>query len=83
MADEDDQIASPTLAELYYKQDDIGKAVRVLKEVLARNPENQGVRSRLREMELEFLKVMDAGNKNQIIRKLNKVLMLVRKERLG
>lgn len=83
MADEGDQIASPTLAELYYKQADIGKAVRVLKEVLARNPENQGVRSRLREMELEFLKVMDAGNKNQIIRKLNKVLMLVRKERLG
>ena len=81
MADERDRLASPTLAELYYKQGSLGMAIRVLNEVLARRPENQEHRARLREMELEFLKVMDAADKQEIVRKLSKILEQVRKER--
>ena len=81
MANERDQLASPTLAELYYKQGSLGKAIQVLKEVLIRHPEIQENRARLLEMELELFRVMDAGNKQEIVRKLNKILEQVRKER--
>ena len=83
MANESGQLASPTLAELYYKQGDLARAIQVIREVWARRPENQELRARLQEMEQEFFKVMDAADKNEMVRKLSKILELVRKERDG
>jgi hypothetical protein len=83
MAIEGDQLASPTLAELYYKQGNLGMAIRVLNEVLALRPENLEIRARVHEMEREFFKAMDAGDRDETIRKLSKILEAVRKERRG
>jgi tetratricopeptide (TPR) repeat protein len=44
-------LASPTLAELYFKQGLTGKAVAVYRQLVEREPENGRLRDRLRELE--------------------------------
>lgn len=83
MGEDGDALVSPTLAELYYKQADLGKAILILIEFLVRRPEEHAVRSRLKEMEEEFLQKTDAGRRNRIVSRLNEILELVRKERVG
>lgn len=46
-----EEIASVTLAELYFNQGHVDKAVSVLKQLLAREPSNERARTRLQEIE--------------------------------
>jgi hypothetical protein len=83
MADEQDQLASPTLAELYLKQGSPGKAVQVLSQALARRPEDMDLRRKLTDAEQEWFKLTEAGGRKELVKKLSQVLEAVRKERRG
>lgn len=78
---EKDELASPTLAELYFQQGDIGRAVAILKEVLAGHPENAKARMRLLEMESRLVKSADADSRQEKVRRLKAILERVRKEK--
>jgi len=80
MAREKDPIASPTLAELYFQQGNINKAIEVLKEFLKLHPENGKARDRLREMEeARFLKLGEEERMKKA-QKLRRILETLRKE---
>ncbi len=51
--DDFEEIATPTLAELYAKQGQIAAAVETYRRILAKDPENQRARQRLEELEAE------------------------------
>ena len=75
-----DPIASPTLAELYFQQGNIDKAIEVLKNFLKAHPENDKARARLRQMEEErFLRLSEEQRKAKAER-LKRILEALRKE---
>lgn len=74
------ELASPTLADLYYQQGEIEKAILTLKEFLARNPHQLKARERLKELEEEFFKSSSPEQKSQKIYLLNQMLERIKKE---
>jgi hypothetical protein len=76
-----DELASPTVAELYYRQGDIDRAIRVMKESLVAHPENLKSRERLAEMEKALFLKEDLESRGKRILKLQQVLDLVGKEK--
>jgi Flp pilus assembly protein TadD len=83
MDDDRDRLASPTLAELYVRQGDLGQAVRILKQVLALNPGNASARARLGELEERIFADTEPEARREKVRRLKAVLERVRKEKSG
>lgn len=76
-----DQLASPTLAQLYYQQGNLEKAIEILKEVLKNNPGNLKVRETLEQWEAEWFRSATPEQRRARAQKLNQILEQVRKER--
>ena len=81
MASDEDQLASPTLAELYYRQGDAKKALEILSNFLALHPGNEKAACRKNEIEKEFFHSATGQEGKERIRNLRRMLDLVRKEK--
>jgi len=81
MASDEDQLASPTLAELYYRQGDSKKALEILADFLVMHPENEKAACRRNEIEKEFFHSATGQEGKERIRNLLTMLELVRKEK--
>lgn len=81
MPEERDQLASPTLAELYYKQGDTRKAIEVLRQVLENQPGNMDARRKLQEWEKQLERDVDEEERKKRLDKLKRVLEVIQKER--
>jgi len=81
MAREKDPIASPTLAELYFQQGNINKAIEALREFLKIHPENDRARDRLKEMEEEMVLKLSEEERRERAEKLKRILETLRKEK--
>jgi len=75
------QLASPTLAELYFKQGQPYRAIQVLNEFLAGHPENEKARRRLAEMEKELFRGAEEQERKEKIQALKQILAMIGKER--
>jgi|GEM_PF-1913774 tetratricopeptide (TPR) repeat protein len=81
MPAEKDQLSSPTLAELYYKQGDRKKAIEVLRQALKNQPGNMDARRKLQEWEKQLEKDLDKEERKKRLDKLKRILDVIRKER--
>jgi len=81
MKEREDQLASPTLAELYYKQGDIKRAIYVLKNVLSNNPGNLKARLLLQEWEKQFFRNATFEERKAKAERLGQIMEIIRKEK--
>ena len=81
MAGKQEQLASQTLAELYLKQGHTAKALQVLHQLVAEEPENEKARRRLKQVEADYFAAAGLDEKRDRARNLARVLERVRKER--
>ena len=78
-----DQLASPTLAEIYYKQGDLKRAIYVLRQALLNNPVNLDARLMLEKWEREFFENTTLEQRKQIEDKLKQIMKVIGKESRG
>ncbi len=83
MAGSKDQLASSTLAELYFRQGDLKKALEVLGQVLAGNPGDLKARELKEKWEKEWFRQIPSPEKKEFADKLARVIEIIRKEREG
>jgi len=77
----EDQLASPTLAELYYQQGDLRKAIEVLRQVLKNQPGNLKARELLQNREKEWFQLRPVEEKKESAERLGQIMERIRKEK--
>ena len=76
-----DLLASRTLAELYYKQGDLKKAIEVLKQTLENQPANMDARQELCKWEKQLFQSVADEERKKSLGRLERILEAIRKER--
>ena len=76
-----DPLASRTLAELYYKQGDLKKAIEVLKQALENQPGNMDARQELRKWEKQLFQSAADEERKKSLGRVERILEVIRKER--
>ena len=74
------ELASPTLAEVYYQQGEIEKAILTLEKFLAKNPHQLKTRERLKELERELFQTSSPEKRQEKIQILTRMLERIKKE---
>ena len=77
------ELASPTLAEVYYQQGEIEEAILTLEKFLAKNPHQLKVKERLKELERELFQTSSPEKRQEKIQILTRMLERIKKELAG
>ena len=77
---QENELASPTLAEVYYQQGEIEEAILTLEKFLAKNPHQLKVKERLKELERELFQTSSPEKRQEKIQILTRMLERIKKE---